>query len=192
MLKICLLLFGVLILQPFSLPAAAQPAPAVNAGDEKAALDQFNASVERYMALRRKVLTETSGPSKNSTSVQLTDASDALAAAIQRSRRDAAMGDVFVAPAAEVMKRRVLVVVRNEHLAPVLADIDDDGPIIRQPKIHLRFPAAAQVATMPPAILAVLPPLPKGLEYRIVGRYLVLRDVDAALVLDYIADAIPR
>ena len=50
----------------------------------------------------------------------------------------------------------------------------------------------AQLATMPPSLLAVLPPLPRELEYRIVGRYLVLRDVDASLVLDYIADAVPR
>ena len=63
---------------------------------------------------------------------------------------------------------------------------------MREPKIHLRFPGVAQMATMPPSLLAVLPRLPKELEYRIVGRFLVLRDVDAALILDYIPDLIPR
>ena len=33
--------------------------------------------------------------------------------------------------------------------------------------------------------------LPADLEYRLVGRYLILRDVDAALILDYLAQAVP-
>ena len=75
----------------------------------------------------------------------------------------------------------------------VLADIDDDddkaGPL---PKVHLRLPVSAQMATMPSALLKVLPQLPKALEYRILGRYLILRDVDASMVIDYIPAAVPR
>jgi len=82
--------------------------------------------------------------------------------------------------------------VRTGKLAAVLAGIDDDGAASPAPGVHVRLPAAAQLATMPPSLLAVLPPLPRELEYRIVGRYLVLRDVDASLVLDYIANAVPR
>ena len=48
------------------------------------------------------------------------------------------------------------------------------------------------MATMPPSLLAALPQLPKELEYRIIGKYLVLRDVDAALILDFIPAAVPR
>jgi len=51
---------------------------------------------------------------------------------------------------------------------------------------------SAQMATMPPSLLKVLPPLPKELEYRILGRYLIVRDVDASLILDYIPAAVPR
>jgi hypothetical protein len=58
--------------------------------------------------------------------------------------------------------------------------------------VHLRLPVSMQMATMPPALLEVLPTLPKELEYRILGRYLVLRDVDASLILDYIPLAVPR
>jgi hypothetical protein len=34
--------------------------------------------------------------------------------------------------------------------------------------------------------------LPAELEYRIVGEHLVLRDVKAAMLLDYIPNAVPR
>jgi hypothetical protein len=73
-----------------------------------------------------------------------------------------------------------------------LAKIDDDGPAPGAVKVYLRFPSSTQLATMPPALLAVLPPLPKELEYRIIGTALVLRDFDAALIIDYIPAAIPR
>jgi hypothetical protein len=36
-----------------------------------------------------------------------------------------------------------------------------------------------------------LPQLPAGLEYRLVGKELVIRDVDANIVVDYVANALP-
>ena len=44
--------------------------------------------------------------------------------------------------------------------------------------------------TMPAVLLQVLPTLPPQLEYRFIGRALILRDIDAALILDYLPDAI--
>ena len=124
---------------------------------------------------------------------ELNRASDALAAAIQRARTGAREGNIFVVPVTVVVKRRVEDVVRRDHLE------GDPGRTStmksrrsKTPSIHLRFPAASQMATMPPSLLAALPELPKELEYRIVGNYLVLRDVDAALILDYIPAAVPR
>lgn len=160
--------------------------------DEAAAIKQFETAIADYMALRRRLANEIPNPVPNSSSVQLNDASDALAGAIQRSRRNAGVGDLFVAPVTPVFKRTVDDVVRVANLTAVLAAIDDEEPTVRAPKIHLRFPGAAQMATMPQSLLAVLPRLPKGLEYRIIGRCLVLRDIDAALIVDYIPDLIPR
>lgn len=160
--------------------------------DEAAAIKQFETAIADYMALRQRLANELPNPVPNSSSVQLNNASDGLAAAIQRSRRDAGVGDLFVAPVTLVFKRTVDDAVRTAHLQQVLAAIDDEEAIARAPKIHLRFPGAAQMATMPPSLLAVLPRLPKELEYRIIGRFLVLRDIDAALIVDYIPDLIPR
>jgi 3',5'-cyclic AMP phosphodiesterase CpdA len=44
---------------------------------------------------------------------------------------------------------------------------------------------------VPPRLVEVLPPLPKQLEYDFTGRALILRDVDADLVVDFIPDALP-
>ena len=159
---------------------------------DAAAIQQFDAAVADYLAMRRRLSEEIPSPVPNSSAVELNNASDALAAAIQRSRQKAQVGDLFVAPVAPVFKRNVEVAVGSPEMRKVLAAIDDEKPTVLAPKIHLRFPGASQMATMPASLLAVLPPLPKELEYRIIGRFLVLRDIDAALIVDYIPDLIPR
>lgn len=160
--------------------------------DEAAAVAQFQAALADYMLVRERLRSEIRGPVAFSTAVELNQASDALAGAIQRARSGARPGSIFVGPVATMLKRRVDEVVRRDRLGPVLANIDDEETTPKTPSVHLRFPAASQMATMPPALLAALPPLPKELEYRIVGTFLVLRDIDAALILDYIPAAVPR
>ena len=156
------------------------------------AIQQFDAAIADYLALRRRLSEEVPRPVPNSSSIELNNASDALAAAIQRSRQKARVGDLFVAPVTPVFKRTVDAAARTPEMRQVLAAIDDEQPTVLAPQLHLRFPGASQLATMPASLLAVLPPLPKELEYRIIGRFLVIRDVDAALIIDYIPDVIPR
>ena len=179
-----------LVVGSLSLPWAASAQTATSA--DATALKQFEAAIAQYMAMRAKLSSEVRGPVKDSSSTQLTDASDALAGGIQRARKEAREGSIFAPPIAAVIKRRIADAVRDGQLESVLADIDDEGTAGPAPKVHLRLPVSAQMATMPPALLKVLPPLPKELEYRILGRYLVLRDVDPSLIIDYIPLAVPR
>lgn len=170
--------------------AAQKPASASN---DAAGIAQFDAAIARYMEMRQRLLDEKlTGPVPNSSAVELNSASDALAAAIQRARQTAKPGDLFGTAATPVFKQRVVDVVQRENMMSILQGIDDEGPAQTRPSIHLRFPAAAPLATMPASLLAVLPPLPKTLEYRIVGQYLVLRDVEAALIIDFIPAIVPR
>jgi hypothetical protein len=159
---------------------------------DAAAIKQVEVAIAKYMGMRQGLRSEVRGPVKNSSSTQLNDASDALAGAIQRARRGAQVGSIFNKRAGAVIKRRIADTVRTENMVATLADIDDEGSAGPSPKVHLRLPVTAQMATMPPALLKVLPPLPKELEYRILGSYLVLRDIDASLILDYIPVAVPR
>jgi hypothetical protein len=172
----------------------AATAPRLQAQDsDQAALAQFDAAVARYLALRQSLIAEKiSGPVPNSTSKELNRAADVLAAAIQRARAKARPGDVFGAAVTPVFKRRIEAAIRDANLGPVLSNIDDEGPATTIPSVHLRFPAAAALATMPPSLLEALPPLPKPLEYRIVGQYLVLRDAEAAMIIDFIPAAVRR
>jgi hypothetical protein len=172
---------------------AKDPQVSQTAQTEAAALKQFEQGITQYMALRESLTAEKiTGPVPSSTAPELNRASDTLAAAIQRARSNARPGDIFVPAVTPVLKQRIIDVVRQENLGPVLAGIDDELKTAITPTVHLRFPVSAPMATMPPSLLAALPPLPKFLEYRIVGKFLVLRDVEAALIIDFIPAVVPR
>ena len=57
--------------------------------------------------------------------------------------------------------------------------------------INTVYPTTIPLATFPPALLSKLPDLPPELEYRIVGRSLILRDVKANLIVDILRDVVP-
>jgi len=181
-----------LAISPSLLWAQSAPHADVVPPAEAVAIKQFNQAIAKYMAIRNRLQSEVQGPVKNSSASQVTNASDALAGAIERARQGAQVGNIFTPPVAAVIKRRITDAVRSGHLEAVLADIDDEKQVSPAPKVHLRLPVSAQMATMPPSLLKVLPVLPKALEYRILGKNLVIRDVDASLILDYIPLAVPR
>ena len=183
-------LFVAVLTTPAPLRAFATQAQAPTKAEP--AIRQFNKAIADYMALRNRLRAEISGPVKDSTSSQVTNASDALAAGIQRARAKAKVGAIFSPAISAVIKKQIADAIRTENLAPVLADIDDEKALNLKPKVHLRLPVSAQMATMPASLLKVLPNLPKELEYRILGPDLVIRDVDASLILDYIPNAVAR
>jgi hypothetical protein len=69
---------------------------------------------------------------------------------------------------------------------------EDGKPIAVELKVNTTYPSDSNVplSTMPPNLLAVLPQLPMDVEYRVVGRHLILRDVDANIIVDFIYNAI--
>lgn len=121
---------------------------------------------------------------------------DALKEAIRTARPNAKQGDLFTPPVAAVFRR-------------LLAKAIDgpDGNKIRH-SLRAAEPGAAaesgQIAvngdypnqegqplqSAPATLLQHLPVLPKGLEYRMVGTILVLRDSEANLVVDYLPNAL--
>jgi hypothetical protein len=59
-------------------------------------------------------------------------------------------------------------------------------------KVNAPYPDSAPLSSVPPSLLLKLPELPKELDYRFVGRNLILHEVNAGLIVDYIQNAIPE
>jgi hypothetical protein len=153
-------------------------------------MQHFHQAIADYLKLRARLAKEVVTLSPNATAAQISAASDALARAVQRARPKPPPGAFFDAAAAGLIRANL-----RELLArnPVLLEgIDDEVHPARAPGVYARFPEALPLATMPPSLLAVLPTLPPELEYRLVGEDLVLRDTDAALILDVLPKVVPR
>lgn len=147
---------------------------------------QFNARVSAYVELRSEVekglqpFAVTEHPADTSATAR------ALANRIRAARAKARQGDIFT-PAIALAFKQALHVEMNAHTWKVIMD-DNPGELPSQ--VNAVYPDGKPLSTMPPNILAVLPKLPVGLEYRFVERHLLLLDTKARLIVDRIPYAI--
>jgi len=57
-------------------------------------------------------------------------------------------------------------------------------------KVNATYPSDTPLPTTPPQVLMNLPKLPEQLEYRIIGKNLIIRDVEANIIVDFVPNAI--
>jgi hypothetical protein len=129
-------------------------------------------------------LTETSDPAKISAREK------ALGDALIKARPSARPGDFFILEYQPYLARMI----RQDFAKRSLAD--RKALIQELPKgvkigINQVYPTTLPLATFPPKLLRVLPELPPELEYRIVGRDLVLRDVKGNVIVDIMPGVFP-
>jgi hypothetical protein len=172
----------------------------VNKLDEKAAdapqpvedprfkefFDHVRAYVKIHQAAELRVpkLKETSDPKKVSSREK------ALADEIRIERAGADQGDVFTPSAAREIGE-VVASDFNERAFSNQKAILAEVPVKVPPSINTDYPTTLPLATVPPALLLKLPTLPEQLEYRFLGRHLILRDINANLIVDFIPDVVP-
>lgn len=146
----------------------------------------FSTRIDGYLELRHTLedglppLTVTDDPA------EISRAESALARRIRVARDDAKQGDIFT-PTIRAEFRRVL---RLEMTAPTLADIMEENPGESWNGVNSTYSKERVLSTMPANILALLPRLPDDIQYRFLGRDLVLHDTRANVILDRIRCAI--
>jgi hypothetical protein len=158
---------------------------------QAAAFAEFRAQVQSYADLLNLAALTTPGQRVSGDPGEIRRRTDALAAAIRTVRAGARQGDIF-APGIAAAFRAAIGTGCQEDYAELLASVTEEleSPL-PAPAIHARWPMGVPVPTMPPDLLAVLPALPAGLQYRFMNRDLVLIDIDANLIIDFVPDAIP-
>src|SRR6185436_3272890 len=112
----------------------------------------------------------------------------ALAMRIRFARHDARPGDLFTPPIAMALRRAIDPVLRGDAALGARESIRDDAPATFVLVVNGSFPEGQPRSTMPGNVLQILPALPTGLEYRIIDTHLVLIDLDAKIVVDYVLD----
>jgi hypothetical protein len=120
--------------------------------------------------------------------VEIAKAVRGLGDRIRSARARAKRGDVFT-PTISAEFRKALVL---EMSANTWAALMDDNPGSLATRINSTYPAREPFSTVPPNVLAVLPGLPDHIEYRLMGRDLILLDTKANVIIDRIHHVIRR
>jgi len=150
------------------------------------AVADFSMRVERYLDLRRALerglppLVLTDNPD------EIITAEETLARAIRQARVAAKEGDILTPAISKAFRDALRPLMTGETLAVIM----DENPGRFSHHINGTFPKTKSRATIPWSILAVLPPLPDDIQYGFVGRYLILHDIRANVIVDRMACAI--
>jgi hypothetical protein len=157
------------------------------------ALADFQEEIDEYIELHRKLARTLPSLPKETTPVAIDQRQRALAALIQKARRNAKVGDIFERDSRPVIRKLlygVFMAPDGKHLRAAIQDENPAGAV--KLTINGRYPDTFPLSTVPPQVLQVLPPLPDELEYRFIGTTLILLDSDAHIIVDYLTAAVPR
>jgi hypothetical protein len=180
---------GLLILMAaaFSLPLAAAASQPVNT--QARALKEFGDRVQAYLLLREQLARSVAPVTAQASPEQIRQHQQELAAAIRQARHTARAGDIFTPPVVPQFRTVIRNDIRSRDVRDAMAALQEVPAMPLQ--VNAEWPAGVARVPIPPRLLANLYPLPKGLQYRLVARHLVMVDDEAALIVDFIRDVVP-
>jgi len=169
-----------------SLIASAQQAPVPNS---TALLKDFETRVSAYVKVHRQAEADVQALRKTASAQEITSRETALAESV-RAHHPAKQGDIFTPEIAGEFRRLVAITMNGPNAAAVRKSLKSAEPVQLSLKVNDIYPERAPLQSTPPTLLINLPKLPPELQYRVVGRALVLLDTSAAIVVDFIPDLI--
>jgi len=171
-----------------SLPSYAQEG-ADKVNPQAARLHAFNERLNAYVALKKKLEAGLPQPHPSDRTTAVERRQTELAQRIQDARKDAKPGDLF-GDTQPIFREIIAKDAGNRGVRDAYAAMQE-VPAQSPPAVNTPYPEKAALATVPPLILVNLPRLPDGLEYRFMGRDLILRDQPSNLIIDFVPGAVP-
>ena len=169
--------------------AASQTKPPQRVNQNAALSADFEKRVADYMKLRQSAQSGLTTPKNTQSPSQLTEYQHQLADRIRSARPQAQQGDIFTPEIAALFRHLVAQSINGPRGAQIRKSYERAEPIRG---VHLElnqaYPDGLALQSMPPSLLLNLPKLPKELEYRFVDHELILRDIAANLIVDFIPD----
>lgn len=152
-----------------------------------AVMADFKARVEKYAGLHKDLAKGDARQKDEATPQQIDARKAALTAKIQAARATAKQGDIITPEMRPILRRLLAPELKGEEGRDTKAVLKDDAPAPGTVpfKVNAKYPEGQPMPTMPTNLLLNLPPLPKPLEYRVVGQHLLLIDTAADLIVDY-------
>ena len=165
-------------------------APRVNR--DSVVIKDFESRVTDYVKLSKKAASGPAAPKPTDDPAKLKEYQLALAAKIRAGRPQAKQGDLFPPDVTKMFQRLIAMSFSGPRGEKLRASLRHAEPVkTLNLQVNDSYPQGLPLQSTPPSLLLDLPKLPSELEYRIVGRDLVLRDVKANLIVDFISNVIP-
>ncbi len=165
---------------------ATQPAP----NPDALVMVDFQKRVEEYMKVHNDAEKGSAEQEETNDPAKIRHAQTSLAARLRATRKDARPGEIFTPQVRALFRRLIYPELKGQQGRETKAEIKEDSPAAIALKVNADYPEGKPLPTMPSNLLANLPQLPEDLEYRVVDKHLILRDVDANIIVDYIPNAI--
>jgi hypothetical protein len=159
---------------------------------DAAALATMNGRLKEYVELHEKLERSLPKLSDEATPKEIDTNQRQLEALMRQARTGAKQGDLFTPQAQPVIKRLLASVFGGPEGKQLKESIMDENPVDMKVTVNGRYPDTVPVSTVPPQVLQTLPRLSEDMEYRFIGDRLVLFDVHAHIIADYIDDALPK
>jgi len=187
---VVLLIASANVPSPAAHTPAGQEVPAQN--PDAKIIEDFHARVKEYAALHEKLESTLTPLPKETTPELIGQHQRALERLIARARAGARRGDIFTDPIRAYFRRQLSRVFNGPEGRSIKASIMDEDTRAVRLTINGRYPDGVPRSAMPAQVLLALPRLPEQLEYRFVGRRLVLLDIHALTIPDFMDNAVPR
>ena len=166
------------------------PAQAVN--QDSLVVSEFQGRVDEYMKVRKRAFSEVPALKPTDSPEDIAEHKRDLAHKLREARPHARQGAIFTPQASDLFRRLLAANLQGPDAGQARTSLRRASPVPQVPlRVNALYPEGLPLQSTPPSILLDLPRLPQGLEYRIVGRDLVLLDVNAGLVIDFVPRALP-
>jgi hypothetical protein len=179
---------------PVGAPSTERVVGPLSAEDARA-LATMNDHLKEYVDLHIKIERSLPPLPKEATPVQIDSNQRALEKKLREARTTAKPGDLFTPEARPVIKRLLATVFGGPDGRQLKASIMDENrvdAVALKLKVNGRYPDTVPLASIPPQVLQTLPKLSEDLEYRFIGDWLILLDVHAHVIADFIDNALPK
>lgn len=184
-----LIKIGTFVVFVIGVAAFANAQTAVNA--DAATLADFTKRIADYVDLQKKLEATLKEVPNDGRPEDFIDHQRALAKLIQKARASAKQGDVWSKPMRDVVRRLLASTLRGSDGKEIKRSIEDEYTGNFVLKVNVQYPDGTPFSTVPPQVLQGLPKLPGVLEYRFMGKRLILLDSHARIVVDFIEHVFP-
>lgn len=174
-----------------------EKAAETNTNPDALVLSDFQKRIDAYMAIHKDAAKDSQPIKETKNAGEIKAAQEALGVRIRMARASARAGDIMTPEIRNKFRRLMYPVVQGtagheikENITEDVKEKDEAPPKKVVLKVNATYPEGNPLPTTPPQVLMNLPKLPEELEYRIIDKNLLIRDVQANIIVDYVPGVI--